>query len=111
MQPSTRFLRGLTASEASWIQHRLLEEICSGRPGSDDPESVLVRVKQRLGSQADDVRACEQLSRLDTLSAEAMELALHDIEHERLSPEEKRRLKAQRAVYFGQRQMQGLCSP
>jgi len=31
-----------------------------------------------------------------------MELLLHDIEHERLSPEEKRRRKAQKATYYGQ---------
>jgi hypothetical protein len=26
MQPSTRFIRGLTASEASWIEYRLLKK-------------------------------------------------------------------------------------
>jgi hypothetical protein len=110
MQPSTRFIRGLTASEAAWIQHRLLEEIRSGRPGSDDPKAVLARVKQTLKSQVDDVRACELLIRLDTLSDEAMELVLHDIEHERLSPEEKRRRKAQKATDYRQRQMLDLGS-
>jgi hypothetical protein len=108
MQPSTRFIRGLTASEASWIQHRLLEEIRSGRPGPDDPETVLARVKQALESQVNDVRACELLSRLDALSDEAMELAFHNIEPEKLPPEEKRRHEAQRATHYRQRQMLGL---
>jgi hypothetical protein len=111
LQPSEQCLSSLNAADISRIQPALLEVICSGQPGSDDPETVLARVKQRLKSQVDDVRACELLSRLDTLLAEAMELVLHDIEHERLSPEEKRRLTAQKATYYRRRQIERMRSP
>jgi hypothetical protein len=40
-----------------------------------------------------------------------VELALHDIEHQKLSPEEKRRRTAQKATYYRLRQIQELRGP
>jgi hypothetical protein len=48
LQPSTRFLSRLNASQIAWIQHRFLEFIRSGHTGSGDPATVLARVKENL---------------------------------------------------------------
>jgi len=109
MQPSTGFIRGLTASEASRIQHRLLEQIRSGQPKSDDPGTILARVKRKLEARVNDDTARELLGRLSALADDARELELHDVEHEGLSPEEKRRRTAQKATYYSH--LTGLSSP
>jgi hypothetical protein len=103
MQPSTRFLHGLNASQTAWAQHRFLEVVRSGQPGSDDPATVLVRVTQKLETTVNDARANQLLHRLRTLHDEALELVLHNIEHDWLSPEEKRRRRVRKATYYGQR--------
>jgi hypothetical protein len=64
MHPSTRFLSGLSASQVAWTQHRFLEVIRTGQPGSDDPEVVLARVKQNLQARVNDVAAEQLMARL-----------------------------------------------
>jgi hypothetical protein len=100
MKPSTRFLHGLNPSQIAWAQHRFLEVVRSGQPGSDDPKAVLARVTQKLEATVHDTRANQLLHRLKTLHEEALELALHNIEHERLSREEKRRNRARKETYY-----------
>jgi hypothetical protein len=111
LQASQRFLGGLSASQAAWTQHRFFEVIRTGRPGSDDPETVLARVKQNVQARVNDAAAEQLMARLDAFPEEALALALHNIEREKLSPEEKRRRRARQATYYRQLQIRGLGSP
>lgn len=111
MQPSTRFLCGLSPSQSAWAQHQLLEVSRSGQSGSDDPETVLARVNQNLESRVNDDTAERLLKRLVEYREEALALALHNIEREKLSPEERRRRRARKATYYRRLQIQGVLSP
>lgn len=110
MQPSTRFLSGLTTPQITSIQNRILEVIRAARPGSDNPEPVLARVRENLEATANDDTGRLLLERIASLRGEALALALHNIEHQRLSPEEKRRHRARKVTYYRQRQIEGMSS-
>jgi hypothetical protein len=78
MQPSTRFLCGLSPSQTAWVQHRFFEVVRSAQPRSDDPETVLAVVTQKLQVTVNDERAHELLQRQTALREEALELALNN---------------------------------
>jgi hypothetical protein len=111
LQPSKQLLSGLSPNDISRIQYKLLEVIRSGQPGSDDPATVLARVTEDLKQRDDSETAGQLLKQLAAYPGEALALVLHNLEHEKLSPDDKRRRNARKATYYRQRQMQGLCSP
>jgi hypothetical protein len=85
------------------IQHRLLEEIRSGQPGSNDPETLLAKVTEDLRQSERRETAGQLLKQLASYPGEALALVLHNLEHEKLSPEEKRGRRARKATHYRQR--------
>jgi len=81
------------------------------QPGSGDPEIVMAKAKQNLGTRANDETASRLLNQLVAFPEEAVALAAHNIEYQKLSPEEKRRRKAQKATHYRWLQIQRLLNP
>jgi len=111
MQPSTQLLSGLSPTDISRIQHTLLAEIRSERPGSEDPTTILARTTEALRQSDTGETSDELLKHLTMYSEEALALVLHDLENEKLPREEKRRRRAQKATYYRQRQIERMSSP
>ena len=99
---STSFLTRLSQSQNSWIQHRYLKVIRTGSEGSDDPETVLERVRQRLYNERDQDMAQEILKLFEQFPQDAWALAAHNIEIAGLSLSERKDRKQKRAAEFGQ---------
>jgi hypothetical protein len=106
LQPNKQFLSGLNAADISRIQRDLLEVICSGQPGSDDPETVPAEATEEREPRVDDNASGQLLKQPASCPGEALALAMHNIQRERLSPKEKRRHRARKATYYRPRQIQ-----
>jgi hypothetical protein len=111
LQRRKQFFSGLGEADISRIQHKILGDIRLGQPGSGDPETVPARVSEDLKRRASSETGHQLLKQVAAYPGEALALVLHNLEHEKLSPQEKRRRKAQRATYHRLRQIQGLGGP
>jgi hypothetical protein len=110
LQRRKQLFSGLGEADISRIQHKILGDIRLGQPGSGDPETVPARVTEDLKRRASSETGHQLLKQVAAYPGEALALVLHNLEHEKLSPAEKRRREPQKATDYRQLQTQGLGS-